>query len=83
MRTTHFLAALLLVPSVAMSGTAQAIGSYARKPPIPVAPSALPSVPEHAAPAEIPAGQILGGCGARRWRDPQTHKCRGPADFGN
>jgi hypothetical protein len=23
------------------------------------------------------------GCGRGRYRDPRTHKCRGPADFGN
>ena len=25
----------------------------------------------------------FGGCGRGRYRDPRTHKCRGPADFGN
>jgi hypothetical protein len=25
----------------------------------------------------------LGGCGRGRYRDPATHRCRGPADFGN
>jgi hypothetical protein len=25
----------------------------------------------------------LGGCGGKRYRDPNTHRCRGPADFGN
>jgi|SRR6516225_3928669 len=24
---------------------------------------------------------ILGGCGGKRSRDPNTHRCRGPADF--
>jgi hypothetical protein len=27
--------------------------------------------------------QSLGGCGRGRYRDTYTHKCRGPADFGN
>jgi hypothetical protein len=27
--------------------------------------------------------QSLGGCGRGRYRDTHTHKCRGPADFGN
>ena len=27
--------------------------------------------------------QSLGGCGRGRYRDSHTHKCRGPADFGN
>jgi len=25
----------------------------------------------------------LGGCGGKRYRDPNTHQCRGPADFGH
>jgi hypothetical protein len=25
---------------------------------------------------------VLGSCGGRRIRDPNTHRCRGPADFG-
>jgi hypothetical protein len=24
---------------------------------------------------------IFGGCGGKRYRDPTTHQCRGPADF--
>ena len=24
---------------------------------------------------------IFGGCGGKRYRDPITHQCRGPADF--
>jgi len=26
---------------------------------------------------------VLGGCGGKRFRDPTTHRCRGPGDFGN
>ena len=26
--------------------------------------------------------ETLGGCGGKRFRDPNTHRCRGPADFG-
>ena len=25
----------------------------------------------------------FGGCGGKRYRDPSTHQCRGPADFGH
>jgi hypothetical protein len=25
----------------------------------------------------------FGGCGGKRYRDPNTHRCRGPADLGN
>ena len=30
-----------------------------------------------------PTTERLGGCGGKRYRDPITHRCRGPADFGN
>ena len=26
---------------------------------------------------------LLGSCGGKRYRDPNTHKCRGPGNFGN
>ena len=26
---------------------------------------------------------IFDGCGGKRQRNPNTHRCRGPADFGN
>jgi hypothetical protein len=32
---------------------------------------------------QLSPSQILGGCGAKRYRDSLTHKCRGPADIGN
>ena len=25
----------------------------------------------------------FGGCGGKRYRDPHSHQCRGPSDFGN
>jgi hypothetical protein len=31
----------------------------------------------------LSAGDLLGGCGAKRYRDAATHRCRGPADLGN
>jgi hypothetical protein len=31
-----------------------------------------------------PVTETLGvGCGGKRYRDPNTHRCRCPADFGN
>ena len=30
-----------------------------------------------------PTTEALGGCGGKRYRDPITHHCRGPADFGH
>jgi hypothetical protein len=32
---------------------------------------------------ETRAPIVFGSCGGRRIRDPYTHRCRGPADFGN
>jgi hypothetical protein len=35
-------------------------------------------------PRSQPTTETLGvGCGGKRYRDPITHRCRGPADFGN
>jgi len=35
-------------------------------------------------PRSEPTTEILSvGCGGKRYRDPITHRCRGPADFGN
>jgi len=33
---------------------------------------------EVTAPAPI---ETFGGCGGKRYRDPNTHRCRGPGDF--
>jgi hypothetical protein len=43
--------------------------------------SASPAV----APSERPTlpSERFSGCGRGRYRDARTHKCRGPADFGN
>ena len=35
-------------------------------------------------PHSQPTTETLGvGCGGKRYRDPNTHRCRGPADFGH
>jgi hypothetical protein len=35
-------------------------------------------------PPTKPTIETLGvGCGGKRYRDPITHRCRGPADFGH
>jgi hypothetical protein len=56
-----------------------AAGAYMPKQPIPVQASVLPlsSLPRFA------PSEIIGGCGGKRFRDPKTHQCRGPADFGH
>jgi hypothetical protein len=30
-----------------------------------------------------PTTPTFSGCGGKRYRDPYTHQCRGPADFGH
>ena len=43
----------------------------------------------YASTVQVPNFQIrlphvdLGGCGRGRYRDPHTHKCHGPGDFGH
>jgi hypothetical protein len=35
-------------------------------------------------PRSVPTTETSGvACGGKRYRDPITHRCRGPADFGN
>jgi len=34
-------------------------------------------------PQSQPTTETLGSCGGKRYRDPITHRCRGPADFGH
>jgi hypothetical protein len=58
----------------------QAAGSYQTKPPFPKEISTAGIAPAPRAP-DISAGDLVGGCGRGRMRDPQTHMCRGPADI--
>jgi hypothetical protein len=39
------------------------------------------SLADHAA-LELGKSDFLSGCGRGRYRDPATHRCRGPADIG-
>jgi hypothetical protein len=34
-------------------------------------------------PRDEPTTLTIGGCGGKRYRDPISHRCRGPADFGH
>ena len=77
MRSRFYTLILVTIGFVALTWEAsQAAGSYQKKPMF-VASFPAPSLPK------LSAGQILGGCGGKRYRDPQTHQCRGPADIGN
>src|SRR6202047_3076917 len=57
----------------------QAAGSFQTKPAFPKAVTAgiAPSLPT----PTVSPGDLRGGCGRGRVRDPQTHACRGPADI--
>jgi len=71
--TVIAIALVVLVPVSAM-----AKGGWPRSQPVFVSAGlTIPSSPL------LSTHQILGGCGSKRYRDPETHKCRGPADFGN
>lgn len=53
-------------------------GGYMRPPQLqPFHASLAPALPSVA----LPAGPLIGGCGPKRYLDPQTHHCRGPADL--
>jgi len=80
-RISH-LAMIVAVISVAPSSDSQAAGSFETKPAFPRRVTAGVSVPTPT--ISVPnfsAGDLVGGCGRGRVRDPQTHGCRGPADI--
>jgi hypothetical protein len=61
----------------------RAAGSFQTKPAFQTVVAAgvvAPAAPSVSVP-NVSAGDMLGGCGRGRVRDPQTHLCRGPADL--
>jgi hypothetical protein len=72
--------AALVAAALALAAPTSAIAKsgYVRLPEPKVVRAGVP-IPD----LQLSPSQILGGCGARRYRDPVTHKCRGPADIGN
>jgi hypothetical protein len=72
--------AALLVAALALMAPARGLAKsgYVRLPEPRLVRAGVP-IPD----LELWPSQILGGCGAKRYRDPSTHKCRGPADIGN
>jgi hypothetical protein len=70
--------ALVVALALAVPGFALAAGAYVRKEPIKA--SMLPPVPSL---PSVSASESFNGCGGRRIRDPKTHQCRGPGDFGH
>ena len=72
----RFTAVIVAALVLAAPSQALARGGYVYATPKIV--RAGPPIPE----LELSPSLILGGCGARRYRDPVTHTCRGPADTG-
>ena len=72
--------AALVAAALALAATTSAIAKsgYVRLPEPKVVRAGVP-IPD----LQLSPSQILGDCGAKRYRDPVTHKCRGPADIGN
>jgi hypothetical protein len=70
----------LVAAALALAAPAHGLakGGYVRLPE-PKIVGAGRAIPE----PELMPSQILGGCGARRYRDPEAHRCRSPADIGN
>ena len=73
LRLAIVVAALTLVASSPASAKG---GTIRRSEPIPMELTT-------GSPRQSPALYNFGGCGRGRYRDPGTHQCRGPADFGN
>jgi hypothetical protein len=73
LRLAIIIAALTIVafsPALAKGGTIR------RSEPVPMA-TTTGSLPR------APVLDSFGGCGHGRYRDPDTHRCRGPADIDN
>jgi hypothetical protein len=82
-RISH-LAMIVAVTSVASSSESQAAGSFQTRPAFPHMVTAGMTVHSHIPTISVPhfsAGDLFGGCGRGRVRDPQTHACHGPADI--
>lgn len=66
------LVLVLFAPDMAL-----AKGGYMRPQLQPFHASLAPALPS----ITLPAGPLIGGCGPKRYVDPHTHHCRGPADL--
>jgi hypothetical protein len=64
-----FAAPILVAPTMAIG----AGGNVRLPPPHPIT-AGVPS-------QQVSPSELLGGCGRGRYRDPETHRCRGPADI--
>jgi hypothetical protein len=63
------------------SSNCYAAGSFQKPEPRTVVTAGVaPALPSVALP-NVTAHDLVGGCGRGKFRDPQTHGCRGPADI--
>ena len=73
------LLAMVLATVTASSGNAA--GSFQKpEPRVVVTAGVAPALPGISMP-NVSASDLVGGCGRGKFRDPQTHGCRGPADI--
>jgi hypothetical protein len=78
----RWLFALMIVLASPTDVLARAAGMVPKEPhPIKATASVLPSLSVPT--ITLPEYNTWGGCGRGRYRDAETHRCRGPADIGN
>jgi hypothetical protein len=71
----------LIVSRMTIIAVNSALAKGAR---VPHLESQSPPVSRAGVPAlSVSPSDFLSGCGRGRYRDPATHRCRGPADIGN
>jgi len=71
----------LVLVTLLAPGWALAKGGYMRPPQLEPFHDGLAPSPPTLQTASHPSGLLIGGCGPKRYRDAQTHECRGPADL--
>jgi hypothetical protein len=81
----RFLMLVMALTALTWS-TCQATGSFQTKPAFPDVvrdddPPPPPPPPPTITWPYVSAGALVGGCGKGRVSEPQTHRCRGPADI--
>jgi hypothetical protein len=83
LRCIRFLMLVMALTAPTWS-TCQAIGSFQAKPAFPDVVTDDDPLPQPTvAWPYVSTGALVGGCGKGRVNEPQTHRCRGPADIGS
>jgi hypothetical protein len=71
---------LILTAAAVNWSESQAAGSFQTRPAFQGVVTAGVATPAPSVP-NVSAGDLVGGCGRGRVRDPKTNTCRGPADI--